>query len=101
MLDDKTISEGFRRFGLLLQREAAHQIILAALDVEERDDLRAYHWELSIHHVTRLAELAIELGAILEEKGPVLLLNGIYPPRGPGDPGGESCPGDRERQSAN
>ena len=81
MAIENGLAEGFRRFGLLLQREAAHQVILEALGAADREDLRAYHWDLSIRAVTRAAELAIELQSILGVESPVLALEGNYPPR--------------------
>jgi hypothetical protein len=62
---DETLT-AYRRFGLLLQREAAHQIILEALPAGDSDFLRKYHWEMSIDKVVRIAESAIALGEALD-----------------------------------
>jgi hypothetical protein len=80
-MDDQSVMAAFfRRFGSLLRREAAHHVILEAISAGDSEFLRQYHWDLSIEQVTRIAESAITLGEVFEAGGPLLLLEGPYPP---------------------
>ncbi len=80
LVSDEQLTAFCRRFALLVQREAAHQVILEALQTGDSDFIRTYHWDLAIQRVTRVAELAIELGELFEAGRPLLLLEGPYPP---------------------